>query len=321
MEFGEKEMENLIFSLNATMPIFMMMVIGYCLRHWGIFDEVLTSKMNQFVFKVALPVLVFKELSTADFYQMWDVKFVIFCFMASLLSIFIAVGLSQFIKDKTMQGEFAQSAYRSSSALLGCAFVQNIYGSAGSASLMIIAAVPLYNVAAVLILNLMKPERGQLNKKLLKKTFRDVITNPIIIGIGLGMLWSLLKIPQPSIMSKTIINIANLATPLGLMALGAEFDIKQSKENLGLATACSLLKLVVFAAIFLPVAVKLGFTHEKLVAILVMLGAATTVSCFVMAKNLGHKGTLTSTTVVLTTLASAFTLTFWLFILKSLGFI
>ena len=113
-------------------------------------------------------------------------------------------------------------------------------------------------------------------------------------------------------------NIANLATPLGLMALGAEFNIKQSKENLGLAIICSLLKLVVFVAIFLPVAIQLGFTHEKLVAILVMLGAATTVSCFVMAKNLGYKGMLTSTTVVLTTLASAFTLTFWLFILKSL---
>lgn len=311
-------MENLIFSLNATMPVFMMMVIGYCLRYRGVFDEILTSKMNQFVFKVALPVLVFKELSTADFYQMWDVKFVVFCFMASLLSILIAIGLSQFIKDKSVQGEFAQGAYRSSSALLGCAFVQNIYGSAGSASLMIIAAVPLYNVAAILILNLMKPERGQMSQKLLKKTFKDVITNPIIIGIALGMVWSLLKVPQPSIMSKTIMNIANLATPLGLMALGAEFNIKQSKENLGLAIICSLLKLVVFVAIFLPVAIQLGFTHEKLVAILVMLGAATTVSCFVMAKNLGYKGMLTSTTVVLTTLASAFTLTFWLFILKSL---
>ena len=133
------------------------------------------------------------------------------------------------------------------------------------------------------------------------------------------MMWSLLHIPRPSILEKTVANIANLATPLGLMALGADFDIKQSKEKLGLAVNYSILKLVVFTGIFLPIAIKLGFYQEKLVAILVMLGAATTVSCFVMARNLGHKGTLTSTTVVLTTIASAFTLTFWLFILKSFG--
>ena len=314
-------MDDLIFSLNATMPVFLIMVIGYVLRQLGILDEVFSGKMNQFVFKIALPILVFKELSTANFYEMWDTKFIIFCFMASLLSILLAVGLSTFIKNQSVRGEFVQAAYRSSSALLGCAFVQNIYGSAGSASLMIIAAVPLYNVAAVLILNLMKPDRGRLDKKVLKKTFKDVVANPIIIGIALGMGWSLLQIPQPSIMQKTVLNLANLATPLGLMALGADFSFKQSKENLGLATICSLLKLVVFTGIFLPIAIKLGFYQEKLVAILVMLGAATTVSCFVMARNLGHKGALTATTVVLTTIASAFTLTFWLYILKSLGFI
>lgn len=314
-------MENLIFSLNATMPVFLLMVIGYVLRQFGIFDEVFANKVNKFVFKITLPVLVFKELSTANFYEMWDMKFVVFCFVASLVSILAAVGLSMLIKDESVRGEFAQASYRSSSALLGCAFVQNIYGSAGSASLMIIAAVPLYNIAAVLILNFMKPNRGKMSKTLIQKTLIDVITNPIIIGIVLGMGWSLLKIPQPTIMSKTVINVANLATPLGLMALGADFDFKQSKENIGLAIASSGLKLVGFTSVFLPLAVLLGFREEKLVAILVMLGAATTVSCFVMARNLGHKGTLTSTTVVLTTIASAFTLTFWLFILRSFGFI
>lgn len=312
-------MENLVFSLNATMPVFLMMIIGYGLRYVGIIDTIFASKMNKFVFKIALPVLVFRELSTVDFYETWDMKFIAFCFIASLLSILASVGLSMFIKDQSVRGEFAQASYRSSSALLGCAFVQNIYGSASFASLMIIAAVPLYNVAAVLILNLMKPDRGKLNRAILKKTFKDVVTNPIIIGIVIGMMWSLLHIPRPSILEKTVANIANLATPLGLMALGADFDIKQSKEKLGLAVVCSILKLVVFTGIFLPIAIKLGFYQEKLVAILVMLGAATTVSCFVMARNLGHKGTLTSTTVVLTTIASAFTLTFWLFILKSFG--
>ena len=82
-----------------------------------------------------------------------------------------------------------------------------------------------------------------------------------------------------------------------------------------------MIKLVGLAALFLPIAVSMGFTQEKLVAILVMLGSATTVSCFVMAKNMGHEGTLTSSAVMLTTLGSAFTLTGWLFLLRSMGLI
>jgi len=52
-----------------------------------------------------------------------------------------------------------------------------------------------------------------------------------------------------------------------------------------------------------------------------MLGSATTVSSYVMAKNMGHEGVLTASTVMLTTMFSAFTLTGWLYILKTLGIV
>lgn len=87
------------------------------------------------------------------------------------------------------------------------------------------------------------------------------------------------------------------------------------------AAVASVMKLVIFAAVFLPVAVWLGFRREQLVAILIMLGSATTVSCYVMARNMGHEGVLTSSTVMLTTLFSAFTVTGWLYILRTLGMI
>ena len=81
------------------------------------------------------------------------------------------------------------------------------------------------------------------------------------------------------------------------------------------------MKLVGFVAIFLPIAVMLGFRKEQLVAILIMLGSATTVSCYVMARNMGHEGVLTSSTVMLTTLFSAFSVTGWLYLLKSMALI
>ena len=76
-------MENLIFSLNATIPIFLMMLLGMLFRKLGWMDEVFAAKMNKFVFLVPLPVLLFEQLATVDFSEVWDIKFILFCFMKS----------------------------------------------------------------------------------------------------------------------------------------------------------------------------------------------------------------------------------------------
>ena len=314
-------MENLIFSLNATVPIFLLMVLGFILNKLGWIDDVFASRMNKFVFLVPLPILLFEDLSTVDFSQVWNLKFVLFCFAVTLVSILIAALVSFLWRDKSIQGEFIQASYRSSAALLGIAFIQNIYGDAGMAPLMIIGSVPLYNIMAVVVLSFFKPERKKLDKEVWMSTLKGIITNPIILGIVSGLVWSALKLPMPSILEKTVSDIGATATPLGLMAMGASFDLKKAFGKAKPAAVASAIKLVLFAAMFLPLAVWMGFCREELVAILVMLSSATTVSCYVMARNMGHEGVLTSSVVMLTTLFSAFTLTGWLYILRSMGLV
>ena len=314
-------LDNLIFSLNATIPIFLLMVLGFIFRKIGLFDEHFITKLNKFVFVVALPALLFDDIGSADFYESWDTTYVLFCFFATLISIFIAFLISIPFKKNTSQGEFVQAAYRSSAAIIGMAFVQNIYGDYGMASLMIIGTVPLYNVMAVVVLALLKPGQSSLTPALMKKTFKGIITNPIILGIVVGVIWSLLKIPTPVILHKTVSFVGVLATPLGLMAMGAAFKLQGFTSNVKAIVTCSVVKLSLFVLIFIPIAIQLGFTKSALCSVVVMLGSATTVSCYIMARNMGHDGNLTAGTVMLTTLGSAFTLTLWLYILKSLGLV
>lgn len=315
--------ENLIFSLNATVPVFMMMVFGWFVRRVNLLDDHSTSQINKFVFKTLLPALLFMDLSTADFRAVWNTKFVVFCITATLISVGIALLYSMLHKDKSERGEIIQAAYRSSAAILGIAFVKNIYGEATMAALMIVGTVPIYNIIAVIALSLTSPDKNNAKsgKQLFMNTLKGIITNPIILGIAVGIVWSLLKIPQPVILSKSVSYLANMATPLSLIALGASFKIEDAKGKLPVTLGIVFIKLVLFCAVFLPVAVHFGFRDEKLIAILVMLGSATTGSCFVMSKNFGHKGTITAFAVMLTTLCSAFTLTAWLFILKSFNYI
>lgn len=333
-------MENLVFSLNATTPIFALMVLGYVFRKIGLIDEKATAWMNKFVFKAALPVLVFEDLAGQDFAGTWNGKFVLFCFGVTCVSIALIALLSKFVvRDRAKRGEFIQSSYRSSAALLGIAFIHNIYGDAasGMGPLMILGSVPLYNVFAVIVL--MVTAGGEINEAvtltqstgenqaaqaqgmLLKKTLKGIVTNPIILGIAIGLVWSLIRIPQPKIFQTIVSNVARLATPLGLMSMGATFEVGKAAQEVKPALMAAFIKLLALPAIFLPLAVALGFTGEEIVAILVMLGSATTVSCYIMAKSMGHEGTLSSSVIMLTTFGCSFSLTLWLFVLRSVGVI
>ena len=315
-------MENLIFSLNVTLPIFLTIVIGYVLKQIHMLNDSFVTVANKFNFKVTLPALLFLDLYQADFFSVWDTGYVLYCFFATLICFtVIMTGASLFLKDKDIIGEFVQGSYRGSAAVLGLAFIQNIYGNAGMAPLMIIGSVPLYNVMAVVVLSFFQPERKALDREVWKKTLKGIMTNPIIIGIVAGLIWSALRIPMPLILNKAVSSIGAVATPMGLMAMGAAFDFKKAMGKVKPAVTAAFIKLIGFVAIFLPLAAYLGFRREELIAILVMLGSATTVSSFVMAKNMGHEGVLSSSVVMLTTLFSAFTLTGWLYLLKSLSLI
>ena len=314
-------MDSLVFSLNATVPVFLMMLLGMALRRLGWMDGEMAGKLNQFVFRLPLPVLVFNDLATADISQVWDGRFVLFCLGVSALSIALAWAASLLLRDRSVQGEFIQGAYRSSAALLGVALIQNIYGDPGMAPLMLLGCVPLYNVAAVLVLSLFGPERHGLDRQAVRRTAKGVVTNPILLGILAGGVWAALGVPMPAILGKTLDNVSSLATPLGLMAMGASFDIRAAVGRLRPAIAASFMKLVGFCALFLPLAVALGFREGELVAILIMLGSASTVSGYVMARNMGHEGVLSASVVMLTTLLSAFTITGWIWLLRALTLI
>lgn len=314
-------MEELIFCLNATMPVFLLMILGYIFREIGIIDLEFADKMNRFVFLALLPALLFKELSLSDFSAIWDLKYLMFCFFATFFSITIMCIISLFLKNKSIRGEFIQAGFRSSAALLAYAFVQNVYGEAKIVALMVIGAVPLYNIASVVILMLLRPKQGRLNRVILKNTLKGVMKNPLILGILAGMIWALLKIPQPVIMKKSISTFSAAATPLGLLALGASFDMKEVFSKIKIVLVSSSFKLLILTAIFLPIAIKFGFKDEKLVAALGMLGSPTTPTSFTMARGMGHNGAVTSGTVVITTIMSIFTLTGWLYILKIAGLV
>ena len=135
------------------------------------------------------------------------------------------------------------------------------------------------------------------------------------------MLLSVCHVPQVTIVSKTVHNLTSLATPLGLMAMGGSFEGETAIGQIRPALGATFLRLAGIAMIALPLAALSGLRNEQMVGALVVAGSSSAVSCFIMAKNMGHEGTLTSSVVMLTTLGSAFTMTAWLYVLRSFGLV
>lgn len=317
-------MENFLYSLNATIPIFLLIILGKVLMHFHIINSDFTKTADRLVFYVGLPALVFRDLGMSSVKNSFHIQFVLFCAAVTIFIILAIWFLTDiFMKDKESQGAFIQASYRSSAAILGMAFINNMYGDAGNAPLMIIGAVPFFNIFAVIILTLKgkKNEKKSKGGALLRSTIIDVMKNPILISIVVSIPFAVWGIRLPSFAEKTISNLAGIATPLALICIGAGFEGRKAIKKIKPTAVAAFIKLILLASLFLPLAIYLGFRNQELVAALIMLASPATPSCYIMVKNTNNDAVLTSSIIVLTTLLSSVTLTGWIYLLRSFGFI
>ena len=316
-------MENFIYSINVTMPIFLVMVIGYILKQIGMLNDNFVTVANKFNFKVTLPFMLFKDIAGVDIKAVFDIKYVLFCAIVSTICFWVVRGTAKFlVRDKTIRGAFVQSSFRGSAAVMGLAFIQNIYGSSAMGPLMIVSAVPLYNIFSVIVLTFEANDSTGIDKKAkIRQAGINICKNPIILSILAGLIVGLLGIQFPTLVNKTVSNVAQMATPLALITIGAGFEGRKALAKIAPTMAASMIKLVLQPLVFLPVAAWMGFSGEKMIAILIMLASPTTPSCYIMAKSMNNDEVLTASVIVTTTLMAAFTLTGWIFLLKTLGYI
>lgn len=316
-------MENFIYSINVTMPIFLVMVIGYILKQIGMLNDNFVTVANKFNFKVTLPFMLFKDIAGVDIKAVFDIKYVLFCAIVSTICFWVVWGTAKLlVRDKTIRGAFVQSSFRGSAAVMGLAFIQNIYGSSAMGPLMIVSAVPLYNIFSVIVLTFEANDSTGIDKKAkIRQAGINICKNPIILSILAGLIVGLLGIQFPTLVNKTVSNVAQMATPLALITIGAGFEGRKALAKIAPTMAASMIKLVLQPLVFLPVAAWMGFSGEKMIAILIMLASPTTPSCYIMAKSMSNDEVLTASVIVTTTLMAAFTLTGWIFLLKTLGYI
>jgi len=303
-------LSDFIFSLNAVMPIFLIMLLGYAIRRAGLATASAAMQINTIVFRVVLPVKLFADVYATDFSQMLDFKFIAFTIGSVLIFAVICFTVAEkFIHDRKSKGAFIQGSFRGNYVILGVSLVPAILGYMPAlAATGIIIVVPLFNILSVITLTVY----GDLKlkaKNILVSIIQSIATNPLIIGLLSGVLISLIPVRIPQALDSSINMVGALATPLALIVLGANLSFSGIKERLSLSLTASALKLIAMPIIFLPLATWFGISFEGIVVLFVLYCAPTAIVSYVMAAAMGSDEQLTSNIILITTMISVLTYT------------
>jgi len=315
-------LENLIFSINAVLPIFLIMIFGMALKRLGVIDPTGAKQMNAVLFNFALPIRLFLDLYSSDFFALWDVRLIIFTASSVLVFFFICWGLAIWLMpDRRMKGAFVQGGFRSNFAILGIPLVASIMGYTPPAAIIIITVVvPLFNILSVFILTVYSGEEVN-PKKIMVSSAKSIAKNPLIIGVVTGIVFAFIRIPIPSVLSSTLFHIADLSTPLALIVIGASMNFSKIKERISPTLLVCALKLIAMPLLCLPLAFLFGLSNDAIVVLFVMYAAPTAIASYVMAYYMDSDEHFASSIIMFSSMLSIFTYTIGVYILRTVGIV
>lgn len=312
-------MESLRIALEIVLPIFLLLAVGYVVKLTGMMNDASVRQVNGVIFKIFLPLLVFLNIYNTDLASSFDSKLLLFTSAGVLLQFIISLCLVILLEhDNARRGVMLQGMFRSNFVLFGIPISTALFGdaAAGIASILIAVIIPMYNILAVVSL-----ESFNGKKPSLLKILAGILTNPLIIASAIGILFVLFHVTLPKVLYKTVSDLSSIATPLAFVMLGASFsfgDIGQRARPLSLTL---MVKLVIYPALFLGLAILLGFRGAQIAVLLTVFGSPIAVSSFTMAQQMGGDDKLAGQLVVFSSLLSVLTIFLLIFGLKELAFL
>lgn len=312
-------MENFLVSVNIVLPLFIIMAAGYLCRRLALFGESGVKTMNNLIFRVFLPCLLFRNAYNTG--ALSEINWWILAFAAAsaiLLFALLFALIPLIVKDNPSRGALIQGIGRSNYALFGIPLAALMFeGRADAvAALLVAVVVPLFNMLSVITLEVFRGGRVKAGKIL-----TGILKNPLIVATLLGLAFRLSGLKLPQILLTPLADLSKIASPFSLFVLGGSFEFSKITVNARLLALGVLGKLIISPLIFTAAAVALGFRGAELGSLMIVFMSPTAVSSFPMAQQMGANGELAGQQVVLTTVFSVFSIFLFIYFAKLLALI
>ena len=316
---------NFVYSVNVILPVFILVSLGVVLKKAHVIPDNFSDAVDRLIFRLALPAMLFLEVAGADLSEAINVRLALFAAIAITCMFAAVTGIVCLtVRENGKRGAMIQGICRSNFAILGMPLIENMFGESGvqEAALIMPVTIILFNTFSVIALTVLAPKERQLPiGETVRKILKNIVTNPLIIGVVLGLPFMFLQIELPLVADKTLRYLSNLVTPVALISLGSTVRLKSFKGRVRYAVLSACGRTVIAPAVMVSAAALLGFRGSALGTILILFGAPTAVSSYIMAKNMGSDHELAGQILLLTTLICLLTIFVFIFILKSLALI
>lgn len=311
-------MESFTVCLNAVLPIFLLMAVGYAARCFHLLDRADVAKINKIIFRAFMPAMVFYNIYSSDLSSAVRGSLLGYAVLGVLAEFLLSLGYALlFVKERSRRGVVIQGLFRSNFVIIGLPIAESLVGGdLGPVAILLAAVVPVFNILSVISLAIFNGQKPDW-----KKVAADILENPLIIGSAVGIAALLAGIRLPAPLETVVSQMSAASSPMLLFLLGAFFRFGGMGGHLRELAAVCLGRLVVFPALFLGLAAVMGFRGVELVSLLGVFASSTAIASFTMAQQMGGDAELAGDIVVWTSALCSFTLFGWSLLFKLLALI
>lgn len=309
--------EQLWISLNVVLPMACLLGIGVLLHKTNVITPAEMKPVDRMNFRLFTPMLLFKNICTADMTVALNPRTAAFIVCALLFCFACAMIFpARMIKDRRKAASVAQAIVRTNYILLGITTGEAIYGAGnvGFIALYGVLIVPMLNILAVIVLELNLNGKARPGRLVL-----SVLKNPMIIAAICGLMISALHITLPSFLSSVVQSVASVATCISFLSLGVCMDLGELRRDRGPLTLGIVMRMLVLPLLILPCAILCGLRGVELCTVMILFASPVGVGTYPTAVAMGADGQLAGQLVYTTTILSVITIFLYTFLLGSFG--
>jgi len=291
-------------------PVFTLILMGAGAVRLRLLDKAAVSGMNDFVFYLAMPSLLFRSMVTAPPLRLVDVagSFIAGAFVLFLVAVLLSRTL--FRARLATSAMFALNAVFGNTVMLGVPIIDSTFGAEGVAYLLAVVAFHsglLLPLATILI----EADSGHGRSPLgvLRATMPGLVRNPVVVCIALALAWRGTGLGLAVPVERLLLLLGAAGPPLALFGLGATLPKPEGVKGLGEVALASLLKLVAMPALVAGLAWLAGVRGTAFAVVVLAAGMPTGANAFLLARRFGTMMEASATTVVVSTALSLLSLT------------
>lgn len=304
--------------VETVLFVFGLVALGYLSGATGYLRTETGDALSEFAIGVALPLLLFRTMIGADFHGSapWSLWATYFIAVTVAWTAGHLVTTRIFGRDGQAGVVGGVSSAFSNLVLLGIPFMLGVFGQEGFEILSLIVSVhlPTMMMASIILFEMFGPRRSEPMHPLviIRDFLRKILTNPLIIGILAGLAWRATGVPMPSLATRFVDALANIAGPVALFAMGLGLRKFGISGNIKPALALSGLKLLLMPAVALGFAWLFGLPPLSAKVAVAAASLPSGVNSYLIATQFGTGQALASNQMTIATACAVVTTAFWL---------